>query len=101
LLNDRVTFIAFNMGDETNAAGIMLVGWVVQAMLFEVLNFGFDALLVFHSELFMGIEGIGQRLDGGFVRHSSGGQAFRFVIHRRPWSASLQIRLQCHGGTTW
>jgi hypothetical protein len=32
-LNGRLTFIAFTMGDETDAAGIMLIGGVPQAVL--------------------------------------------------------------------
>jgi hypothetical protein len=79
--NNRVTFMALNMGDKTDAAGIMLVGAVVQAVLLDVLDFGFDAGLVLHSELLMDIAGIKPQQDGAFIHSGGGRQGIWFGVH--------------------
>jgi hypothetical protein len=84
LLNDRMTFMAFYMGDKTDAAGIMLVGGVVKAVLLGVLDFGFNVVLVLHSALLMDVAGIGQRQNGAFIHRGGGGQECRFGIHYMP-----------------
>jgi hypothetical protein len=58
-----MAFMAFDMGDKTDAASIMLVGGVIEAILLGVLDFGFDVVLVFHSALLMNVAGIGLRRD--------------------------------------
>jgi hypothetical protein len=49
LLDDRVRLFTLDVGDEADAAGVMLVGFAIQAVGFGVLAFGGGCWLVRHG----------------------------------------------------